>query len=250
LIEQIYCEKINTSSTTKVSMDTAKYYGLAAYNLSERIGSNVGIAMSLNTIGMAYQICGYFDSAVPYHDSAMAIFISVGDTTGLVFVRNNMAVAMMRRGNYTEALKYYQENLRIAKSRNEQENMILAYNNMGITYFDWKKYKQALENYHLALNVAYFGMDKLDTALIYFNKARVVNQKYGKKRSILISMTNIGNIYLSDKDYVNALKNYNTALGISESIPDEVHTALINIKIGTLYNAVGDYKKAHQYLSK
>ena len=254
---------------SKVSMDTAKYYGLAAFDFSERIGSNVGIAMSLNAIGMAYQICGYFDSAVPYHDSAMAIFITVGDTTGLVFVRNNMAVAMMRRGNYTEALKYYQENLIIAEGRNEPENMILAYNNMGITYFDWKKYKQALENYHMALIVleslgeeertgpvynnigeAYFGMNMLDTALVYFNKARIVNQKYGKKRSILISMTNIGNIYFADEEYVNALKNYRTALNISESIPDEVHTALINIKIGILYNALEEHEKANLFLSK
>ena len=254
---------------SKVSMDTAKYYGLVAYDLSERIGSKVGIAMSLNTIGMAYQICGYFDSAVPYHDSSMAIFVSVGDTTGLVFVRNNMAVALMRRGNYSEALKYYQENLLIAENRNEPENMILAYNNMGITYFDWNKYEQALENYHMALEVlnnlgeeertgpvfnnigeAYFGIGKMDTALLYFNKARIVNQKFGKKRSISISMTNIGNIYFDNNDYENALNNYSRALNISESIPDEVHTALINIKIGILYNALGEYKKAYGFLEK
>ena len=254
---------------SKVSMDTAKYYGLVAYDFSERIGSKVGIAMSLNSIGMAYQICGYFDSAVPYHDSSMAIFVSVGDTTGLVFVRNNMAVALMRRGNYSEALKFYQENLLIAENRNEPENMILAYNNMGITYFDWKKYKQALDNYHMALEVlnnlgeeertgpvfnnigeAYFGIGKMDTALLYFNKARIINQKFGKKRSISISMTNIGNIYFDNNDYENALNNYSRALSISESIPDEVHMALINIKIGILYNALREYKKAYGFLEK
>lgn len=254
---------------SKVSFDTAKYYGHAAYDLSKTVGNDTGIAVSLNSIGMMYQICGYFDSAFPYLDSSMAMFVSMGDSTGLVFVRNNMAVAMMRRGNYAEALKYYQENLVVAENRNEPENMILSYNNIGITYFDWKKFEQALENYRLALGVledmgeeertgpvynnigeAYFGMGELDSALFYFNKARIVNKKYGKKRSILISMTNIGNIHLADKDYQNALGAYRNALQISESIPDNVNTAYIFIKLGIAYNALGKYELASPLLTK
>ena len=252
---------------SKVSFDTAKYYGFAAYDISTTVGNDTGIAVSLNSIGMMYQICGYFDSAFPYLDSAMAMFISFGDSTGLVFVRNNLAVAMMRKGNYTEALKYYQENLDIAKSRNELENMILSYNNMGITYFDWKKYDQALQNYQLALDVlsemgekertgpvynnigeAYLDMGNADSALYYFKMALEVNQEFGKKRSILISLTNIGNIYHLNKDYNNTLKYYNEALSISQSIPDKVNTALINIKLGKAYNSVGNYSLAHDYL--
>ncbi len=252
---------------SKVSLDTAKYYGFAAYELSNHVGNDTGVAVSLNSIGMMYQICGYFDSAFPYLDSARAMFVNMGDSTGLVFVRNNLAVAMMRKGNYAEALRYYQENLIIARSRNELENMILSYNNMGITYFDWKKYEQALENYQLALEVlkemneeertgpvfnnigeAYFDMGKPDSALFYFKQALRVNQKFEKKRSILISMTNIGNIYLLDKDYKNALEVYNQALSISESIPDNVNTAIINIKIGIAYNSLQEFTKAKAHL--
>ena len=254
---------------SKVSMDTSKYYGKVAYDISEKLNNKVGIAISLNSIGMTYQSCGYLDSAIPFLDSSLAIFAAIGDTTGIVFVKNNMAVAMMRRGNYPEALRYYQDNLTIAEKRGEPENLVLAYNNMGIAYFDWKKYDDALENYNLALRVlkklneeertgpvynnigeAYFDMGKKDTALYYFNKALVINQKYGKKRSILISITNIGGIYLANEDYKNALDSYTTALSISKSIPDEVNTALINIKIGKLYNALGNYKDAFDYLEK
>lgn len=252
---------------SKVSFDTAKYYGFIAYDISKVVGNDTGIAVSLNSIGMLYQICGYFDSAVPYLDSSLAMFASMGNNAGLVFVRNNLAVAMMRKGNYAEALRYYQENLIIADSLNELENMILSYNNIGITYFDWKKYDQALENYHLALGVleeleeedrtgpvynnigeAYFDMGEKDTALYFFNKALKVNLKYGKKRSILISMTNIGNIHLAANDYQNALSVYKEALSISESIPDNVHTAIINIKLGNAYNALGEYGKANSFL--
>jgi len=254
---------------SKVSFDTAKYYGFVAYKLSKTIKNDTGIAVSLNSIGMLYQICGYFDSAFPYLDSSRAIYVSLGDNKGLAFVRNNMAVAMMRKGNYAEALKYYHENLVYADSLNDLENLILSYNNIGITYFDWKKYEQALENYHLALGVlnelgeedrtgpvynnigeAYFDMGELDTALVYFNKALEVNLKYGKKRSILISMSNIGNINLADKNYHDALSIYNEALSISESIPDNVHTAIINIKLGMLYNEIGNYNKAIHFLKK
>ncbi len=254
---------------SKVSFDTAKYYGFIAYDLSKTVGNDTGVAVSLNSIGMLYQICGYFDSAFPYLDSSKAIYVSLGDNKGLAFVRNNMAVAMMRKGNYAEALKYYHENLVYADSLNDLENLILSYNNIGITYFDWKKYEQALENYHLALGVlnelgeeerigpvynnigeAYFDMGELDTALVYFNKALEVNLKYGKKRSILISMSNIGNINLADKNYQDALSTYTEALSISESIPDNVHTAILNIRLGILYNALENYNKAIPFLKK
>ncbi len=252
---------------SKVSLDSAKFYGFAAYDISKLIGNDTGLAVSLNSIGMAYQICGYFDEALPYMDSARALFESTGNITGLIFVRNNLAVAMMRQGNYAEALKYYQENLISAQSRNELENMILAYNNMGITYFDWKKHDQALENYRLALKVlsdmneeerigpvnnnigeVYFDMRELDSALMYFEKALQINQKYGKKRSILISTTNIGNVYFINGDFEKALKNYQQALDISKTIPDEAHIALNNIKIGQVLNELGKYKEANSFL--
>ncbi len=254
---------------SKISFDTARYYGKTAYDISLIVGNDTGIAVSLNSIGMLYESCGYFDSAFPYLDSSRAMFANMGDMTGLIFVRNNLAVAMMRKGNYPEALKYYQDNLTIAESHNDLENMILSYNNMGITYFDWKKYNQALEIYHLALGVldklgeeerkgsvynnigeVYFDMGIIDTALIYFNKALKINNKYGKKRSILISITNIGDVHFADSSYNDALKSYQKALKISESIPEETQMAIINIKIGNLYNAIGSYNKAYSFLNK
>jgi len=254
---------------SKYSIDSAKHYGFAAYNIAKIVGNQTGIAVSLNSIGMLYQICGYYDSAVPYLDSSRAMFANIGDQTGLVFVRNNLALAMVRKGNYAEGLKYYQENLDYAKSNNELENMVLAYNNMGIAYFDWEKYRQALKYYHLALHVlddlkeeertgpvynnigeAYFDMGEMDKAYIYFSKAQVINQKYGKKRSILISMINIGKIHFTNKEYDKAYANFREALVISESIPDLEHIALINIRIGILFNTLNKYTEAKPYLTK
>lgn len=258
-----------TDYYSKLSIDTAKYYGIAAYNIAKTLGHETGVAISLNSIGMLYQICGYYDSAVPYLDSSRAMFERMGDQTGLIFVRNNLALAMIRKGNYADGLKYYQENLSYAKSNNELENMVLAYNNMGIAYFDWGKHKQALKYYHHALKVledlkeeertgpvynnigeAYFDMGEIDKAFVYFNKAQVINKKYGKKRSILISMVNIGKIFYTNKKYDKAYAKYIEALKISESIPDLEHIALINIRLGILFNSLNDYKKAKPYLQK
>lgn len=254
---------------SKVSFDSSKHYGFVAFELSVKADHNIGKAVSLNSIGMSYLICGYYDSAFPYLDSALTMFKVMGDSTGLVFVRNNLANSMMRKGDYAKALRYYQENLDIATNRNEPENMILSLNNMGIAYFDWKKYDLALKYYRKGLDLlkemgeeertgpilnnigeAYMDMGKTDSALIYFRTALEINQKYGKKRSILISMTNIGNIFLLKENYSEALDTYRQALNISESIPDNINTALINIKIGLVNNKLKKYKIAKDYLDK
>lgn len=61
-------------------------------------------------------------------------------------------------------------------------------------------------------------------------------------------MTNIGNIYLLEDKYQEALVIYNQALNISKSIPDNVNTAFINIKIGVAYNNLMQFDKARGYL--
>jgi tetratricopeptide (TPR) repeat protein len=254
---------------SKISKDSAKKYGLAAFHISSILKNDTGMAASFASIAKAYNTCGYFDSAAPYLDSSQAMFLKINEPRGLISLRNNRANMMMRTGDYVGAIENYQQNLIIADSMKDYINMIYAYNNMGIAYYDWKKYNYALKQYNSALEVlntmgneeitgpvfnnigeVYYDKKVYDTALIYFNKALIVNVKYEKKRSILISLTSLGDVYYENKEYSIALGNYEKALKISKSVPDEINTAIITIKLGKVYNKLGNYKTAKSYFTE
>ncbi|OFY51759.1 MAG: hypothetical protein A2W85_08840 [Bacteroidetes bacterium GWF2_41_31] len=252
---------------SKVSLDSAKLYARLGNKMSHTINYNVGIAFSLNVIGVSYLSSGYIDSAYPYMDSAIAIFTAINDTTGLVLVQNNIAVAMMRTGDYPEALRLYQENLSLARQRGDFENMLLSYNNMGNAYLDWKKYDEAFRYYQLALAVLdslgeesrkgslynnlgelYIDKGEPEKALDYYNRALVIHQKYQVQRSVMISMMNLGELYLKLNQADSALTFLVDALDICEKIPDNYNVVLLNIRIGQCYVQKKIAVKAHHYL--
>lgn len=254
---------------SKVSLDSATFYAKLGNSFAQAIKNDTGIAVSINMIGMSFLSSGFYDSAAPYLDSALNLFITMGDTTGIIFVRNNLAVAMKIKGNYTEALELYQENLTMAIKRAELQNMLLSYNNIGIAYFDWKKYDQALENYYLALNVLdslgeenrkgsiYNNIGELyketgdnDQALNFFTKALEIHKKFDKNRSTMITTMNIGDIYNDIGKSDLALEYLKKALAISESIPDNTNTAMLNIHIGQVYVIQEKPDLAYKHIAK
>ncbi len=248
-------------------LDSAKYYGKLAYQMSKITGNKTAIAVSLNAIGMTYTSAAYYDSAAPYLDSALKMFEVLGDSTGITFVKNNMAVVAMRKGDYIKAIEYYHENLKQATRQNNYENMLLNYNNLGIAYFDWKKYDEALESYEKALKVLdekgeeerkgsvynnigeiYREWGQPEKAKEYFEKSLIINKKYGKQRSILVSISSLGEIYYDNGEYKKALRNFKEALNISKDIPDDYHIAEMSVKVGKVLNHLGQIEKAQQYL--
>jgi GTPase SAR1 family protein len=102
---------------TRISFDTAKYYADLSLVLAKKLGNRTGIAMAYNITGMNYTSVGYYDSALPYLDSARSTFVTIKDTTGMVFVQNNLAVVKMHLGDYAGALSYYQQNLVFAENK-------------------------------------------------------------------------------------------------------------------------------------
>jgi len=252
---------------TRISFDTAKYYADLSLVLAKKLGNRTGIAMAYNITGMNYTSVGYYDSALPYLDSARSTFVTIKDTTGMVFVQNNLAVVKMHLGDYAGALSYYQQNLVFAENKQDYENMLLAYNNMGITYYDWKKYNQALTFYKKALSLldklneeerkgsvynnigeVYRKTGKADTAQLYFKKSYAINKKYNKQHSLLVTITSMGDICFDKNEYNKAYHLYNDALAISKKIPDDFNTSLITIKIGKTLNKRKRFHEAKSYL--
>ena len=83
-----------------------------------------------------------------------------------------------------------------------------------------------------------------DTSLIVANNAKTLSIKLGFKKGIAASYLNIGNVYKSQSNYEEALKNYFASLKVRKEIGDKKGIANSYNNIGTVYSDQGNYAEA------
>lgn len=140
---------------------------------------------------------------------------------------------------------------------NQTEEPILGidqrtiYSYLGTAYWAAKKYDESMNIFRKIINLdpnneegyrgvadAYFGMDELDSAILYYTQAISITPT-------AISYSNLGGIYLAKKDYDSALEKFNKQVELSPN------SAMSYISRGQGYyfkkdykNAISDYNKA------
>ena len=72
-------------------------------------------------------------------------------------------------------------------------------------------------------------------ALDYMARSLKIKEKIGNKKSISISLNNIGNILLEQGDYYRALDYYTRSLKIVEILGDKTFIANILNNIGNIF---------------
>ena len=104
----------------------------------------------------------------------------------------NQGEAALNAGAYPEALQYYTKASQMAGSLGDTGGSALAQSYLGLVYENLNQPQKALAAYTASLN--------LSTGL-------------GNYSASAVTMSNLGDFYLRQKDYANALKSFNTALG-------------------------------------
>ncbi|MFZ1085002.1 MAG: tetratricopeptide repeat protein [Terracidiphilus sp.] len=108
---------------------------------------------------------------------------------------------LMAQGFYNEAIQWFEESLTIAESAGSRALMALAWGELAVC--------------HLKLGDDGKSLSLLKNALqIHFETGRVQNY--------LVSLANIGNIYLYRCDYLRAIDYYRRALELAYEIKDPV----------------------------
>ncbi len=106
----------------------------------------------------------------------------------------------------------------------------------------------------------YYFVGKFDSALAWYNRSVIickelamskdeVNSRQGKK-SAAVTYGAIGDLYASQSDYPNAIKNFLTALKYAEEIDSKEQIAKQTMNIGNIYTAQGNYPKALDFLTR
>tara|TARA_R110002049_G_scaffold250754_3_gene425116 strand:+ start:3080 stop:5092 length:2013 start_codon:yes stop_codon:yes gene_type:complete len=183
-------------------------------------------ANSINNIGNIYQEIGNYSKALVFHRKASEIYRQNNKNAQQLISYNNIAVSHLKLKDFDSAIYYLQK---IIKDPNNFSNSHInskVYLNLGIISLDKKEYNEAISNLNTSYNISLRNGDKMGQ---------------------LISLFNLGETYVSNRQFDKGEEVLNSALSLIQEMGTnryfkEVHALLYELSVEK-----GDYKAALNY---
>ena len=207
----------------------ATEYLLKGIAIREEINDQKGIAnMSMN-LSVLFKELKKYDDAITYGNNAIAIFKTLGLPIDVGKVYVNFGLIANRQKNYPLAEKYFDDAIKLFKGTTYTKGLAAAYNNRGLVLKNQNKINEALANYQASYELALSTKNKQLQA---------------------ISLTELGDLAMMNKDYVASENYLLQSLKIAQEIQYLELEKDANETLANLYKEKGDYEKAYVYQIK
>jgi tetratricopeptide (TPR) repeat protein len=172
-------------------------YQEGALIVSKLCNDYIGIAWSMNNIGVNWYDLGDIHKALSYYEEAVIIFRSVNDIHGEAQILNNIGLVWSKLRDIQKAMNCYQQALAFAVSLQDKGREAMTLNNMA--------------NVELALG-------KTQKALDYYNQCVSLLNAVGDKYGESTALRNIGLIYDEQGDFTKAIEYQERAIATTFSL--------------------------------
>jgi len=213
-------------------------YAQMALELSQKIKYRVAEGNAFLNIGNGNIILGNYAVALQNFLNAQAVFQKLSDANpdsdkddianGLARSYGSMAIVFSEQSDYAKALQYHLKAVRIYEMEGNLKKCAQVYNNIGIVYQSQGDDFKALD---------------------YFVKCLKIQQQL-KDETMGINMTNIGNIYLRQKNYPKAFGYYTMAQLHFAKYPDPRGLGELYNNLGLYYQSIGNTSKSLECFTK
>ena len=159
--------------------------GHEVLEVQRHIGDTLGMASTLNRIGISYLYFERYDDAHAYLEKALDIFSRYRDTARMDMILNNLGVVCSQQANEEEAIQYYKRSLQLRLKLGDYYWIAFSYNNIGDSYK---------------------SMEELDSAQYYLLKSvEIFKTKTVHKTVPALVSVGISELYYLMEDYEEAL---------------------------------------------
>jgi len=220
---------LNTIAEKSLRLNKEKSleYSKEAADLSEQLRFLKGKANSFYSLGR-YWYGTDFDKALEYFQDALKVSVKIKNKELILKCNNATAIVYSIQGDFFNAISHYQDALKIAEELNDKNKFHSLYNNLAGVHGTLKDFEKAL---------------------YYSKKALEISKENNNKTNIAQANSSIGALYESLNDYDQALIYYQKALEILLEFNDEgMDISLVYLRLGGIYNILGDNVKALEYL--
>lgn len=245
-------------------------YTTRALALADSSGAHTFLrAKAAFTHATALSDLGLFDSAIVYHESALASFKKLNDKFHISNSNNGLGNIYAAHGDYSKALTYYLDALAIANELNDARKQSIYMGNIANNYTNMDDAPNAIKYYKQSialkeklgdkkglittqnnLGSLYLDMGNTDAADATVKKNEILLAKYGDANDSAYFFMLNGKIADSRKEYDKALEYFFKTQKLNETIGDGPSIATVNVLIGLVYLAQRDTSTANDYLDK
>ncbi len=228
-------------------------------------------ALSLNQLSVIDMDNGNYNASLKKLLLAKTIAEKNKLTDIQCFILNNLGTLFETQGDSIIALDYYNQNLEIASKNNFKVNVLSSYVNIALLIK--KKQKQKAVDYLIKAKKIATEINNLNEEFyILINLSYVYSSIHNResdrksfqclldaKKIVSISKDseklffvnfNLGNYYLKQKSYLEAIKCYNESLDISENGISEEQKQKLYLALAEVYKLNGNYEKAYWFKEK
>lgn len=225
-----------SSEYSDFDTQTAAVYANKALNLSRSKKLPKGEAAAWFNLGNVSVLKSDYPQALKCYATSQGIYEGLYKNDKSSVVVNGLArtyasigIVCNEQNDYPKALEYFFKALKLFTSIRRYDNIAATYNGIGVLYESQKEYEKAL---------------------LYYEKAYVLQQKE-HDYSMVVTLTNIGNIYLIlDKDQKAFMSFKEAEKQMKEFGVNDRSLGELNNSYGNYYRKKGQYDLAAGYYQK
>ena len=250
-------------------IDKAEEIFNKAKEVSIRLNDMVAQATAIGGIAVVYYQRGNLDGALDLMMQAKSIAEKAGDKGQVARNLNNISLIYSARGDRQKALEVLQEMREIAESLGDKKRLVYAHQNLAYVYNTLGKNDLSMEHtlkaYELAKEIGDLNMQggaltniagnklgnkQYEDALLEFNQILDIYDKLGDNSRVVNTLHRIAMTYSYMHKDEDAVETSERALNLSKELKNDPLIFHSYIMLGSAHNELGDKSEGFKYLNK
>ena len=224
---------------------------------------------TFNAIGVNNKLLSRYDTAIVNYERALAFVEAGSKYEGIIY--SNVKNIYMVKGDHYAAIDYTLKGLKVFEKLNDTLGIALAYTGLAQLYEEIQNYdlafqnvkksielqskegtklKDLLESNYLQLTHFYLIKEQIDTASLWLEKAKILNQESRDKETLYRIYIRSAEIAQKRNDIKTAEENFHKGLELSLEMQDPWSEGNCLVGLGQLYVKKNELEKAITYLKR
>lgn len=265
-----YIEK-SVAYRSQFKLDSSIVFSSKAIQLARDKKHTSLLGRALMREGITYYKKTDYTTALEKYNEAINCFEKVKDTSSIASTYANLGSLHSQQNKHKEAMTYFFKAIDLYKKLDSPKREIISLFNISLISFRQKMYDKSAEycfriqeiikennlgdylntNIENQLGNIYYTKGDLKKASYHFERTLVFSKEKKDIRRQVLSLVNLGAIYLDTKQLDKAEKSYKEALDIMNSIEATLaEKSVIYIGLGDTYYKKKQFSKAILYTNK